>query len=549
MSLSGGSLPGALNSQVLLRAVEPYLSNNVMFGTVSGGSLGYLMHVNKNNVALPTLDPASNEKWTLDTMSIWGTTSKPNSGAVSSSAKSIAFNAAAKALNFGGLKTCMLAILTQPLNELKKSVLKVISGEESKEEVARMSAAANEDGLPVDWAARLQAKLKEQPELVSLFTNRTAAVGRSSSHEAVDEQLFGLPLPASCAEFPSAPLLLKCAVTELIPSETPIWHCLVKYLAASTGVDIDNLVAGPRPWHVTYSAVVDKAMPIKQTAVPTPGFEKRIAVVSYEAKSGAHASNPALAVTGKRSLFWGLNTPEIDLADAVGYSSMFINMGIEFSHGGKRCAASFGLPPWALEWGTLIQEEKKTGFFFPKHKKLMTTDGGETEVLGIIPLLREKRSKIVSAFIAPHTPKTYQMSRLFGVGGPQKTCSGADALGTNMQVFADSSLWGPLSDAMTSRDNTGVHVLKSVQVQANPTLGVEAYTIETLIFIDNWSKSGFEEEVLDASSLAGLTSQGYPCTESACSLDVKPAVSVAMALLNQWKVQKNAAVLKEALAA
>ena len=568
LCFSGGSLPGALNSQVLFRALEEFVSDEVTVSTVSGGSIGYMLAVNYGDRVI--IPPLGDDKWDMRRLENW-------EGAGDLEPDKLLWNTASKALNIGALKTCLKDMVVEPFKRLKKMFRWLVSDvfPESSAEVRALADDSSSFGLLE--AARAAAKRDPRAWMdvvnktrAGLLTAQGPAHGRGSvAAQALWKRKVKEP-PASCADFPAAPTLLDCLEKDMLFDATPVWQCIIRYLAKSMELDIEQAQPGPRPWHVTYSATAGKPMkpPFDVPADETlPALVEQIAVISFSALDKTHHSNPSLPITGERSLLFGrfnpASTKSIDLAYAVGFSSMFINMGTLLTDhtSGKSCESPLGLPTWAVNYANYITMDQKADTFVKERgTDMLATDGGETDVLGIIPLLRQAKTSIVSAFIAPSDPRTYALSRLFGVVTRKKACSAYDALGESMQVFKDSSLWAPLAEAMTSKENSGVHVLRDVEVQANPDLGVPSYTLKTLIIIDNWSKTGFEESVLDGEeTLAALQAQGFPCTGEKtgeglpdpidCSLNVSQPVSVAMALLNQWKVQQNAQVLKDALSA
>ena len=177
-------------------------------------------------------------------------------------------------------------------------------------------------------------------------------------------------------------------------------------------------------------------------------------------------------------------------------------------------------------------------------------------------MLRKQRTSIIAAYISPEDPRESWISDLFGQtveGGKERfECNNRAAIGSALQVFS-SELWANLSDAMTSQNNTGVHVFKDVKVHDKPELGITGYTLDNLIIIDNWNKDQFVLDVLEEGVNEGLLAEGHwPCNigqqqtdakgkKKDCSLEVPANVAVAMALLNQWKIAQNADVIASAL--
>lgn len=233
-----------------------------------------------------------------------------------------------------------------------------------------------------------------------------------------------------------------------------------------------------------------------------------------------------------------------------------------------------------------------------------TTDIGEVEMFGLIPLLRAQKKRIILS------PSVYSGGKLdlvllfggfekngwpaFGPDGDGCANPPASRLGDQLQVFDDCANFdgcpgNDLHDILDpDGDNTGVTVFRNLKVRDNDNLGVEAYTIEILVLIDGFSKIGFENEVLSGED--GGWPNNSPCPDSTCDPAVAdctgdPAVyggctlwtlkywgwqngiggypfpntigalvddfnlpiEAALSLLLQWKVSKNLDVIREAL--
>ena len=171
------------------------------------------------------------------------------------------------------------------------------------------------------------------------------------------------------------------------------------------------------------------------------------------------------------------------------------------------------------------------------------TDGGDMETAAVVALLRMKKTKLMTVMDGPYNITT-KYGLLFGKAEPPHDCSAHHALMDQLKVF-DPARWPEVHAedshsaqtrlcikcpmptdrlalcahqvyaALTDRTNKGVHVFKNMAVQANPFLGVEAYTIDQLVIFDNQSKEPFEQEVFTPDALATLKQggKGYPCDQ------------------------------------
>lgn len=283
----------------------------------------------------------------------------------------------------------------------------------------------------------------------------------------------------------------------------------------------------------------------------TPAFlESGLSVTSLNMPAATWTDSPAFTSSGARAVTSSATVKDITLGYAVSYSSSFVNMGCGMfdTRTGKQgqcmyygLSKSHPLPPQLMNFGMHVELKTGTG---------QASDGGESELLGVIPLLRAKKTSIVMNYVEPDNPATGKMKRLFGLNYIVATnpCSAGQAANSQIGVFPPE-LWPALSASVSSPNNTGVHVMRNVQVNANPYVGVEAYTLDMLVVIDNGSKTAFEETILDGpETVASLSAAGYP-NDPSLKLGITPTVAVAMSLLYQWKVAQNADVLAEALGA
>jgi len=232
----------------------------------------------------------------------------------------------------------------------------------------------------------------------------------------------------------------------------------------------------------------------------------------------------------------------VDLPYVVPFTSSFMSMGTGL-------AEADGTP---CPTGSLLSKVPLTMYNYGMHVKASTgyaviTDGGDMDTTAVMALLRMKKTKIMTVMDGPYNI-TNKYGNLFGKAEVPFHCSAHHALMDQMKVF-DPARWPEVHAALTDKTNKGVHVFKNMAVQANPFLGVEAYTIDQLVIFDNQSKEPFEQEVFTPDTLAALKEggDGYPCDQdhNQCGMSPDHAIGTALSLMFQWKVKNNIDILKE----
>ena len=362
-----------------------------------------------------------------------------------------------------------------------------------------------------------------------------------------------------CQQYEGVPTVLPCLREAIRPTaQRPIWYCALEYLVGSADISMDKVSAGPRPWQVVYSVLDQSQVPFTTAGRPQPlpgMLSTSLSLTSMNVQEGkptTFTDSPNFESNGRRGLVLPL---AIELPDALAYSSSFLTMNTMYK-GADDTRCTLGLPPAVealLQAGYRVHGTRGRGAF---HTGL-TTDGGSTDGMGIVPLLRTKRRSILAFYASPSDPADHGLANLFGVNASNVapfSCAASSSttlLGTNRQVFP-ASAWKQTIQSMNAVNNTGVTFLRNLPVLANPALGVEAYTLDALMIVDNQRKSAFEAEVLTgADAVHELVQLGYPrgVPTGGSEMVVAKPVAVAMSLLTQWKLAKNLDEIKAAFAA
>jgi len=425
--------------------------------------------------------------------------------------------------------------------------------------------------------------------------------------------------PHGIKEFVGAPEAAMCGGGLLLNKKhNSPWYCIVWFLLSQYKINpgkvhlgMKDLKDGPYPWHVTFSLYsADPGHGLSYPLTSNWGATDTIAkyglsVASFSTVDGVVNTGPYSLPTSKRYLGdvvkrttlsngvkvlvknvahksipkWinlplSLDTsteeeaeyPDVTTAYAISYSSSFINQGMGMYDPVKKAQCPLhsdfaGMDPAIYNYGTGIETT-----IDGKNTYSIAVDGGATDVLGIVPLLRLKKTSILAQIDFPYASDSdgTGWKHFFGQNATSLSyCHGYDALNANyMGVFdannlgtSDINTWDALNTAIKSTANSGVHLMTNVPVKAVPTMGVEAYTIDTLVVIDNNYKDGFGTEVLEPDALKTLmstTKKGkplFPCTEShnSCGTGIDLPGAVALSMLYQWKVANNVVKIKQAL--
>lgn len=405
---------------------------------------------------------------------------------------------------------------------------------------ANESMLSNWQGPSNEYAFDLPAQALDPSGIIACINDLT-------------EDIDGEP-SAECQAYAGSSSVLPCLRDSLtLKSQRPVWYCAVQYLTESVGVSWEDMKTGRRPWHIQYT-VMDKAnVPFSTAGKPQPiaGLLKnKISATAMLVQEGVDAKfkdSPNFHSNGKRGNMLPL---EITPQDAVTYSSSFLTMDTMYKGiDDERCSIT-GQP--------LIDRLLEANYAVSGHRSStafshgLATDGGSADLMGLVPLLREKKTAILAFFADPKPAQNSTLPNLFGHNASNNAdapynChkSASRLIGTTAQVFP-SSLWAETNEHMQALDNTGVMFLHNVDVLANDALGVEAYTIDTLMIVDNGRKTAFEETVLQGTDIASLEQQGYPLGAIKAAFNVPKPVGVAISLLVQWKLEQNLDAIKAA---
>jgi len=376
---------------------------------------------------------------------------------------------------------------------------------------------------------------------------------------------------------------IKCVAEE----HRPVWVCGAWFILGQYGIDFET--SGPRlnsetstagvtttrthPWEVAFTTYDTK--PPKKSGIKYPfisDFGKTdtiskygVSITSLNVHTGEITMSPdAQPATGKMYSALKSNRVPVDARYAVPFSSSFLNMGSGMYYPAKKAQCGVGLPgPTAV-----VREIYNLGFGIEVKGKgtphnAMTSDGGDTDCQGVIPLLRKQAKSVIMVFDGPYNiVSKYQL--LFGDWQPfTKACSGRQQANGRQQVFP-KEYWERVQTAIQSHENTGVHFYENVPVKQNDLFGVASYTLDNLVIVDNTNKTMFEQEVFSdvQDTIAKLSTDAvtednaaapYPCdgtaapgknSSSGCKKAVKAPVANANSLLYQWKIKKNADKLK-----
>jgi len=523
LAFSGGSFPGLMNSMSVLHAMERYgvtpNADTTDDSTNSGGSLGHTIWVtNHENIEFPDVESGP---WEYKDLDGFVATTKP-----------YAFNAV-------------------------QGVAKFIPGKATtSSKVTELAEAADDD----------------------------------------DADTTGI----SADEFLNLAVVSRCLISSLVVGgHESLWYCIAWALLGQYNVHPFNVKPGPRPWHLQFTAY--NSVPNGGYATPfpiTPGSDadaatltKGINVCQYNVATGditsagsfdvyterylndaydltpsqigklanlLNMSASALGAENSKKLaadaFAATHTSsavavktKVDLPYVVPFSTSFMSMGIGL-------AKADGTPcPVKSPLGTLgvSRDEYNYGMHLKTSNGYATiTDGGDMDTTAVNALLRMKKKKILTVMDGPYNITT-KYGILFGVAEAPHDCSAHHALMSVQKVF-DPARWPEVKAALTDKTNKGVHVFKNMAVQANPWLGVEAYTIDQLVIFDNQSKEPFEQEMFTPEALTQLKSYtgkkpAYPCdqTKNTCGMSGDKAMAAALSLMFQWKVKNNLDILKD----
>jgi len=397
----------------------------------------------------------------------------------------------------------------------------------------------------------------------------------------------------STTEFVNIKGVAKCLGDSLVVGgHQSLWYCIIWFILGSYNVHPSNIQTGPRPWHLQFTAYRTDANDTFPFPIPPGSYADAATLTNginlchYNVEEGTittagsfdlsterylddaytlspaqiarlapyvhqNASSIAAQVASKyasdtysaaHSSSQLARKTAVDLPYVVPFTSSFMSMGTGLAKAdGTACSTKSPLnmvPKKMYNYGMHLKAS--TGY-------AVITDGGDMETTAVVALLRMKKTKLMTVMDGPYNITT-KYGLLFGKAEPPHDCSAHHALMDQLKVF-DPARWPEVYAALTDRTNKGVHVFKNMAVQANPFLGVEAYTIDQLVIFDNQSKEPFEQEVFTPDALATLKQggKGYPCDQdhNACGMSDDKAMGTALSLMFQWKVKNNIDILKD----
>ncbi|KAL7538416.1 hypothetical protein ACHAWF_009512 [Thalassiosira exigua] len=171
----------------------------------------------------------------------------------------------------------------------------------------------------------------------------------------------------------------------------------------------------------------------------------------------------------------------------------------------------------------------------PSNSVSVVLDGGVVDTTAVIGLLQRRTERVV-AFYNNNVPLSKLRSPfayLFGIDVPTDSMNGL--LGPGMQVFPSESY----EDVMGNLTDPSIALarLEGVSVVSNPNMGVDSYTLESLVIFSNTKNDNF---VPEDERIAKRLSSGWPDGYA----PVPPRFDAnLLCLFNDWKVGSNHGVL------
>jgi len=550
---SGGSLPGIVDSSTVLFHLDKYVGipSDVQLSSVSGGTFGTLLFEMGVDMDFPTYTPGG-PKWTYDAIKNW----QPAAG-------KIPYNAVVRFANWamanlGAVKSCFKdAALKIGVNALKEGTPVAPIEQMIQLFIYTMKAQFGEV---------LSEKLSE----TSFVKELAAPVDKT-----VDEQ-GGATCPAEKVGY-------FVNTLECLLDKRPLWVCGGWLMFNQWGLEYETTPThGRHDWEVQFSVYDHKPPAGHGLSYPMVSVYNSAEVSKYflslsslNVKTGAVTTSPYFhKATGKMYSVEKSQRIDIDVRYAAPFSSSFINMGTGFLDnttakplcGLKTVGAMLEKlkpVPMKTELSRAIYNQgfgiELVGDNGEVHEGTCT-DGGDTETLALFPLLRKQIKNVMLVMDGPYQ-QDGKFQYMWGHAIAGHACDGKTAINAHHHVFP-YEMWTNVSRDINTVDNTGVHIYPNVPVADNDILGVTGYTLENLIIVDNYNKTGFESEVLatpyeTVSNLTtGFKTAPYPCnghgnfvngkqiSASNCRTAIKQPVANAISLLFQWKIAQRAEELK-----
>jgi len=365
----------------------------------------------------------------------------------------------------------------------------------------------------------------------------------------------------------------------------PFWDCFTTLFANYYGYDVSKSTAGP--WSVIIGVGLLN-QPESQSAdfdgggapeAATPGFIDNSAMVfthvppnkgygSVEVSNG----NFNMLGQGVRTLgpLFRTTSYNAELLSAVSVSSSFLGMTYYFNDAnGDTCqseldsligletgtTASLALQTYYLSQMRLIGSWKEgplaSLFQTLRQRTGIITDGGAVDNLGAFGLLRQRIPTIVLLMNGANPYNRlaspgylFGQNRWFAADAPCYASFWNRLPNNTLQVF-DKSLWPQVDAALRNSSGTNSIKLTNVEVKANPYIGIQAYTLDTLLIIGTEVLDSFKTRMTNWDTIAPNLVEGWPSVGASTlpELDV-----TTMCLHAQHKIQMNAAELQPILA-
>ena len=361
----------------------------------------------------------------------------------------------------------------------------------------------------------------------------------------------------------------------------PIWDCFLGLFSEYYDYDVATSKAGP--WPTIVSASIFN-QPERLTGdvdnggvpqVPTPGFDENSAMIFTHVPPNKGHGSVELSNDNFRMLGQGVRTLgplfrtqayNAKLVNSLSASSSFLGINYFFNDAnGEDCHSLFdyligfepgSLPSVALQSMYISQMRLigswKRGFFSlfqsRRQRTAVVSDAALADHGAMVGLLRQKVPNII-AFMTSSAPysRVNSPAMFFGANpwssGDEPCWHFWTRLPNNtMQVF-DSALWPQVDAALRDTSGNNSIVLTNVQVLANPYLGVQSYTLDSL-YLQGWNVlDSFTTRMTPWNSISQNLSLGWPSVPSV----TPPELDVNMlCALFQHKVQVNSAHFQSA---
>lgn len=298
--------------------------------------------------------------------------------------------------------------------------------------------------------------------------------------------------------------------------------------------NLDDIGSGDRQWYAATTLIAASALPIEldnATGVYAKANETMFFSVidmstQIPAISGALAQPGLHMKTGTR------------LSDSVSHSAFF--WGNTMIHNGSDYRAHKG----TLNKDYLMLQQRHPNSAGAEGLLAAYVDGGTVDPTAITALLQHKTGRIlmmynVNTFL---TSNDAGLAWLFGRDpSATKNVSHLVLHGPVLgKVFANGDVYDEVYANLTD-PSIMMARLQNVEVQKNPYLGVEAYTLKELMILSNEFSKEFTESFIDKSIPAHL-SANFPTNYGMTMTDLE---ANTMCMFEDWKVQRHLQAIRE----